>query len=126
MMRKLVVTLSLLSLAGCAAIERPDPSNTAAYCSPENAFRLGTESRAYFGGCPKESESAFLSALDRGRLLWPVAPQVWPYYSQMSQLEKQLVATSDEAQRQRLRAQLAEAEWWAIHLYNNAGTYQNF
>lgn len=126
MTRKLALILSALSVAGCATLEGPDVSNTAAHCTPENAFRLGTQSKAYYGGCPKDTESAFLAALERGRNLWPAAPQVSPYYNQMTQLEKQLVATNDEAQRQQLRARLADAEWWAIHLVNTPGTYQNF
>jgi hypothetical protein len=126
MTRKLSLMLSILSVAGCAAIEGPGASNSAAYCTPDNAFRLGTQSKAYFGGCPKESEAAFLSNLERGRALWPTPPQVWPYYAQMSQLEKQLVAAGNDADRERLRAQLRDAEWWAVQIINSPGTYSNF
>jgi len=123
---KLALTASFLFLAGCATLESPDPSDVAAYCTPENAFRLGTQSKAYFGGCPKETEGAFLSALERGRALWPAPPQVLPYYQQMGQLEKQLVAANSEAEREGLRARLRDAEWWAIQIVNSAGNYSNF
>lgn len=63
--------LAVLVLSGCAGLAGPDPSNLAAYCTPENAFRLGSESRAYFGVCPKETESAFLAGLERGRSFRP-------------------------------------------------------
>ncbi len=126
MTRKLALILSVLSVAGCAALEGPDVSNAAAYCTPENAFRLGTQSKAYFGGCPKDAENAFLTSLERGRALWPTPPQVWPYYSQMTELEKQLVAADNEADRERLRTRLRDAEWWAVQIINSPGTYSNF
>jgi hypothetical protein len=126
MTRKLALTVSFLSLAGCASLEGPDVSNVAAYCTPQNAFRLGIQSKAYLGGCPKDTEAAFLANLQRGRSLWPTPPQVMPYYAQMSDLEKQLIATSSEADRQTLRAQLSAAETWAVHLINDPATYQNF
>ena len=126
MTRKLALMVSFLSLAGCATLEGPDVSNVAAYCTAENAFRLGTQSKAYFGGCPKESESAFLGALERGRLLGPMPPQVWPYYERMGQLEKQLVAAATEAEREGVRTRLREAEWWAVQIINSPGTYESF
>lgn len=126
MTRKLAVIVSVLTLSGCAALESPGASNPAAYCTPENAFRLGTQSKAYFGGCPKETESAFLAALERGRLLGPTPPQVWPYYERMGQLEKQLVAAATEAEREGVRTRLREAEWWAIQIINSPGTYESF
>ena len=126
MTRKLAVIASLVSITGCATLEGPDASSLAAYCTPENAFRLGTQSKAYFGVCPKQSESAFLDALQRGRALWPTPPQVWPYYAQMDDLEKQLLAAGSEAEREQLRTRLREAEWWAIQIINSPGTYENF
>lgn len=123
MTRKFAVLLSAVSLAGCASLEAPDPSNLAAYCTPENAFRLGAQSRAYFGVCPKETESAFLAGLERGRALRPAPPQVYPYYEQMQQLEKQLVAATSDTEREKLRERLRNAEWWAVHLVNSPGTY---
>ena len=126
MTRKLAVIVSLLSLTGCATLEGPETSNLAAYCTAENALRLGTQSKAYLGACPKETESAFLASLQRGRALWPIPPQVWPYYDQMGQLEKQLVAAGTEAEREQLRARLRQAEFWAVHIINSPGTYGNF
>lgn len=126
MTRKLALMASFLSLAGCATVEGPDVSNVAAYCTTENAFRLGTQSRAYFGVCPKETESAFLAGLQRGRALWPAPPQVLPYYSRMDELERQLIAAGTETERDQLRARLREAEWWAIHIINSPGTYEGF
>jgi hypothetical protein len=113
-------------LAACATIEGPGSSNLSAYCTPQNAFRLGSQSKAYFGGCPKETEAAFLAGLERGRTLRPAPPQVWPYYERMRQLEKQLVAANSEAERNTLRERLREAEWWAVHIINAPGTYSNF
>ena len=126
MTRKLAVIVSLISLAGCATLEGPESTNQAAYCTPENAFRLGTQSKAYLGTCPKDRESAFLDSLQRGRLLWTAPPQVWPYYARMNELEKQLVAAGSEPERERLRASLREAEFWAVHIINSPGTYSNF
>jgi len=34
----------------------------------------------------------------------------------MSQLEKQLMATPSDTDRERLKVQLRDAEWWAIHI----------
>jgi hypothetical protein len=126
MTRKLALILSVLSVSGCATLESPDASNTASYCTPENAFRLGTQSRAYLGNCPKDRESAFLASLQRGRVWGPTPPQVWPYYEQMNSLEKQLVAAGSEPEREQLRARLRDAEWWAIQIINSPGNYSNF
>ena len=126
MTRKLAVIVSLLSLTGCATLEGPETSNLAAYCTAENAFRLGTQSKAYLGACPKETESAFLASLQRGRALWPIPPQVWPYYERMGQLEKQLIAAATEAEREGVRTRLREAEWWAVQIINSPGTYEGF
>jgi hypothetical protein len=48
---------------------------------------------------------------------------VQPYYERMEQTEKQLLAASTEAERTRLRTQLRDIEWWAIHIVNDPGTY---
>jgi len=116
----LAVTASLL--AGCA-VTQPDQSNLAAYCTAENAFRLGSQARAYLGICPKESESAFLVGLQRGRALVPPTPQAQPFLTQMTEAEKQLVAAGSDAERERLRARLRDLEWWAVHLINSPGSY---
>ena len=112
-----------LVLAGCAGLHQPDVSDLSAYCTPQNAFRLGTESRAYFGVCPKESESAFLAALQRGRALLPPTPQLQPYFEKIAEIEKQIVAAPSEAERERLRPQLAQLEFWTVHITNSPGTY---
>jgi hypothetical protein len=120
---KVVLAASVLSLAGCAGLQGPDPSNTAAYCTAQNAFRLGSQARAYMGNCPKEAEAAFLAGLQRGRALVPPTPQAQPYLWQMTETEKQLLAATSDAERQRLRARLVDLEWWAIHLINDPGSY---
>jgi hypothetical protein len=111
------------ALAACATLDEPTAANLARYCTPENAYRLGSQSRAYLGVCPKESEAAFLQGLARGRAIRPSTPAVEPYYQQMSQTEQRLLAASSEAEREPLRARLRELEWWAIHLLNNKGNY---
>jgi hypothetical protein len=117
--RTVVVTL----LAGCAVLDQPDASNLAAYCTPQNAYRLGSQSRAYFGVCPKEAEAAFLAGLERGRGYRANPPQVLPYYQRMEETEKQLLAAATDAERERLRERLREIEWWAIHIVTSPGTY---
>ena len=117
---RLAVVISALSLAGCAG---PQPSNSAAYCTADNAFRLGSQARAYLGTCPKNLESAFLDGLYRGRALVPPTPQAQPFLAQMTELEKQLVAAASDAERERLRARLSDAEWWAVHIINSPGSY---
>lgn len=112
-----VLVLSV-ALAGCA-IDRPKPENLARYCTAENAYLLGSQARAYFGDCPKETEAQFLQGLARGRMVRPSTPQVQPYYQQMAETEKRLLAASSDAEREQLRARLREIEWWAIHLLNN-------
>ena len=119
-MMRVCISLALALLSGCAT---PDVSNLAAYCTPENAFLLGVRSHAYFGVCPKETEAAFLAGLERGRGYRPNTPSVYPYIEQMRTLEKQLVASSSEAERQQLRARLTDVEWWAIHLMSAPGSY---
>lgn len=123
MTRKLVLAVSAVWLSGCATLDQPDASNLAAYCTPENAYRLGSRSKAYPGVCPKETEARFLEALARGRAIRPSTPVVEPFYQQMQHTEEALVAAASDAERQLLRARLRDLEWWAIHLLNNSGTY---
>jgi hypothetical protein len=116
-------TLTLITvflLAGCAGTRELTASN----CTAANGYRLGTQNRAYLGGCPKEAEGAFLAALQRGRALWPKPPQALPYFSQMSELEKQLVAVS-ESEREPIRVRLRDVEFWAINLVNHPGGNMN-
>jgi hypothetical protein len=120
---RLLSLAAALTLAGCAGLQGPDPSNVAAYCTADNALRLGSQARAYFGGCPKDSEGPFLAGLQRGRALVASTPQVWPYLEQMTELEKQLAAAGSEAERERFRTRLREAEWWAIHILYSPGTF---
>jgi hypothetical protein len=121
---KLVLAVAASLLAGCA-VTQPNPSNLAAYCTAENGFRLGSQARAYMGVCPKESEPGFLSGLQRGRALVPPTPQAQPYIYQMTETEKQLLAATSDAERERLKARLADLEWWAIHIINSPGSYSN-
>jgi hypothetical protein len=110
-----------LLLAACTTV--PDASNLAAYCTPENAFRLGSQARAYFGVCPKATEDAFLAGLERGRAYAPNTPSVQPYIERMRGVERQLTAASSDGERARLRARLTELEWWAVHLMTSPGSY---
>jgi hypothetical protein len=121
MVRSLAVLLPFVALAGCA-IDRPTSANLAQYCSPDNAYLLGSQSRAYLGVCPKESEAQFVQGLARGRAVRPSTPAVEPYYQQIGQTEQRLLAASSEAEREPLRARLRDLEWWAIHLLNNKST----
>ena len=122
-MRALVRSVPVVLLSACAGLENPDPSKLAAYCTAESGYRVGYLSRAYYGVCPKETEGAFLSGLERGRGYRANPPQVQPYYERMEQTEKQLLAASTEAERTRLRSQLRDIERWAIHIVNDPGTY---
>jgi|SRR5687767_12765068 hypothetical protein len=122
MSRRYASIVLMAGLAGCAALDSSNPSNLAAYCTAENAFRLGAQGRAYFGVCPKESESAFLAGLARGRELLPPTPQAYPYYVEIEELEKQLLAATSDAQRQQLRERLSRAEWWAMEILRNPGS----
>jgi hypothetical protein len=124
MPRQLSFLIPVALLAACATA--PDSSNVSAYCTPENAYRLGSQSKAYFGGCPKATESAFLSGLQRGRAVRPNPPQAMPYFERMELLEKQLLAAGSDAERNAVRDRLRDAEWWAIHIITNQGTYSNF
>src|SRR5688572_10268695 len=111
---RLAIIVSALSLAGCAGLQGPDASNLGAYCTPENAYRLGSQARAYLGVCPKQTESAFLAGLQRGRALVPPVPQAQPFLYQMGEAEQQLLAAGSDADRERLRTRLRDLEWWAI------------
>ena len=123
MTRTFAVAVLAASLAACATFQDPDPANLASYCTPETAYRLGTQSKAYFGVCPKETEAAFLAGLQRGRALRPSPPQAWPYFQQMEELEKQIMAAPSEADKERLRERLRTAEFWAVHIVNSPATY---
>jgi hypothetical protein len=46
-----------------------------------------------------------------------------PAQERMDQLEKQLLSAPAEPERERLKARLQDAEWWAIHLLNDPGSY---
>ena len=118
-----VFAASALLLAGCAGMQQPDPSNVAAYCTEQNGYRLGSQMRAYYGNCPKESEAAFLAGLQRGRAVRPSTPAAEPFFWQLDELEKQLRAATSDADRERLRTRLREAEYWAIHIVNDPGSY---
>lgn len=120
---RLVFAASALLLAGCAGMQAPDPSNLAAYCTEQNGYRLGSQMRAYYGNCPKESEAAFLAGLQRGRAVRPSTPAAEPYFRQMDELEKQIRGATSDADRERLRTRLREAEQWAIHIVNDPGSY---
>jgi hypothetical protein len=128
---RLVWTIAVMVLSGCAAFTDPDPTNLQTYCTANTGFRAGYLSKAYYGVCPKESEGAFLAALERGRGYRPNPPQALPYYERVAQTEKQLMAATSEADRERLKVQLRDAEWWAIHIatcscsYSSAGSGRN-
>src|SRR5262245_50718428 len=122
-MSKLAWCIPVITLSGCASFTNPDPTNIATYCTAETGYRVGYLSRAYPGVCPKETEAAFLSGLQRGRGYRANPPQALPYYERMEQLEKQLAGTSSEADRQRLRVQLADVEWQTIHIINCSCSY---
>ena len=78
-------------------------------------MQIGVEGRAYYGGCPSESESALLAGLERGRALgW--TPWVWWYQEQIRQTEGQLIAATTDEERGRLRARLHELEFWSIRI----------
>jgi hypothetical protein len=125
MASKLASVVTVVLLSACASLEGPDSSNVAAYCTAENAYRLGSQSKAYFGVCPKETENAFLAGLQRGRALRPTTPAAWPFQEKMDQLEKQLLAAGSDTERTRLKTSLQDAEWWALHIINCSCTYSN-
>jgi len=115
-----IIALTLLS--ACATLSDPDPTNLATYCTSETGYRVGYLSRAYYGVCPKESEAAFLSGLQRGRGYRANPPQALPYYERMEQTEKQLLAASG-AERERLASQLRQIEQMTIHIVNDPASY---
>jgi hypothetical protein len=122
-MSRFLRTVPVVLLSACAGLETPDPTNLATYCTAETGYRVGYQSRAYYGVCPKETEAAFLSGLQRGRGYRANPPQVQPYYERMEQTEKQLLAATSNPDRERLRAQLRQIEQMAIHIVNDPGTY---
>jgi len=122
-MNRLAWIIAVITLSGCATFTDPDPTNLATYCTAETGYRVGYLSKAYPGVCSKETEGAFLSGLQRGRGYRANPPQALPYYQRMEELEKQLLASASEADRQRLRVQLADVEWQTIHIINSWGTY---
>ena len=122
-MRRLARTVPVVLLSGCAQFTDPDPTNLGTYCTEQTGYRVGYLSNAYFGVCPKETEGAFLAGLARGRGYRANPPQAQPYYDRMEQLEKQLLAATNDAERTRLRTQLREVETMAIHIINDPGTY---
>ena len=122
-MRKLFIAVSLAGLAACAGFGEPDSSNLSAYCTAETGYRVGYLSKAYFGVCPRATEGAFLAGLQRGRGYRANPPQALPYYERMDQTEKLLMAANSEPEREKLRTQLREIEWWAIHIVTSPGTY---
>jgi hypothetical protein len=122
-MKPLFLCVLLALIGGCASLKGPDPSQTAQYCTAQNAYRLGSQARAYFGGCPKESEGTFLAGLERGRAIAAMPPSAYPYFEKMRATEKQLIAAGSDADRARLRTQLADAEWWAVHLTTCSCSY---
>lgn len=122
-MRKPILTVPAVFLAGCAAFGEPDPSNLSAYCTAQTGYRVGYLSKAYFGVCPKAAEASFLDGLERGRGYRQNPPQALPYYERMEQTEKQLLASASEPEREKLRTQLREIEWWTIHIVNSPGSY---
>jgi hypothetical protein len=116
--------LCLLAVSACASFSDPDPSNLAAYCTAETGYRVGYLARAYYAVCPKETEAAFLSGLQRGRGFRANPPQAMPYYDRMERTEKQLLAASG-ADRERLTAQLREVEQLTLHVVNDPSSYTN-
>jgi hypothetical protein len=122
-MSKLAWTIPVIVLSGCATLQNPDPSNVATYCTPETGYRVGYLSRAYYGTCPKETEGAVLTAVQRGRGYRANPPQALPYYERMEQTEKQLLAASSDADRERLRGQLRDIEWQTLHIVNCSCSY---
>jgi hypothetical protein len=122
-MNRLVPTFPVVLLAACAGFETPDPSNLAAYCTEETGYRVGYQSRAYYGVCPKETEPAFLRGLQRGRGYRANPPQALPYFDRMERTEKELLAATSNQDRERLRAQLRQIEQMTLHIVNDPSSY---
>jgi len=72
-----------------------------AYCTPENAFTLGTRGEGYSGQCPKDLESAFLDALKTWRNL---------YYLEISRKNEELELSVLRAELLSLEQELATRE----------------
>ena len=115
-------SVPVILLSACAGLQNPDPTNLATYCTGESGYHVGYLSRAYYGVCPRESEPAFLAGLQRGRGYRANPPQALPYFERMEQTEKQLLAASG-AERERLRAQLAQIEQATLHIVNDPSSY---
>ena len=122
-MSRLARTVPVVLLSACAGLENPDPTNLATYCTAETGYRVGYLSRAYYGVCPKETEAAFLSGLQRGRGYRASPPQALPYFERMEQTEKQLLAATSNPDRERLRAQLRQVEQMTLHIVNDPASY---
>ena len=121
-MSRLARTVPVVLLSACAGFETPDPSNLAVYCTAETGYRVGYQSRAYYGVCPKDTEGAFLAGLERGRGYRANPPQALPYFDRMERTEKQLLAASG-AERERLREQLRQVEQMTLHIVNDPSSY---
>jgi hypothetical protein len=122
MMRNLAAAAAIAVVAGCATLE-PDPSDVARYCTPDHAFQLGGRGKPYYGTCPKDREPEFLAAYERGKQYRPTPSYVLGYYEQMDEAERQLLSASSEADRLRLRQQLADLDWKIDHILKSPGTY---
>jgi hypothetical protein len=122
MLTRAVRFILVVALSACATLSDPDPTNLATYCTAETGYRVGYQSRAYYGVCPKETEGAFLAGLQRGRGYRANPPQALPYFERMEQTEKQLLAASG-AERDRLRSQLRQIEVMTIHIVNDPASY---
>jgi hypothetical protein len=109
-------------LSACAGLETPDPANLATYCTAETGYRVGYQSRAYYGVCPKETEAAFLAGLERGRGYRANPPQALPYFDRMERTEKQLLVASG-AERERLSTQLRQIEQMTLYIVNDPASY---
>ena len=121
-MNRLRWTFPAVLLSACAGFQTPDPSNLATYCTAETGYRVGYQSRAYHGVCPKATEPAFLAGLERGRGYRANPPQALPYFDRMERTEKQLMAASG-TERERLSAQLSQIEQMTLHIVNDPASY---
>jgi hypothetical protein len=122
-MNRLMRMVPAVLLSACAGFETPDPSNPAAYCTAEMGYRVGYQSRAYYGVCPKETEAAFLAGLERGRGYRANPPQALPYFDRMERTEKQLLAATSNPDRERLRAELRQIEQMTLQIVNDPASY---
>jgi len=121
-MNRLVRTVPVMVLWACAGMEIPDRTNLGTYCTAETGYRVGYQSRAYYGVCPKEAEPAFLAGLERGRGYRANPPQALAYFDRMERTEKQLLGASG-AERERLREQLRQTEQMTLHIVNDPSSY---